>query len=475
MPTIFGANTESAAYEIANSLRFNDDDSAKLERTVGTPTNEKIYTVSAWVKRGNTGLNNTIIGSPPEGDRILVGDRFEFFTNGSASSYLRTNALARDPAAWYHVVVAYDVTQGTAANRVKYYVNGEQLTFDLSTTFPSQNDTNGKINKSSTTLEIGHGHNGYCDGYMADFYLIDGQALDPTYFGKTDTNGVWIPKEYTGTYGNNGFLLEFKQTGTSANSSGMGADTSGNDNHFTPSNLQTDGRHITTDTPTNNFCTLNPLATNSRGTFSNGNVKVTLSLQGSVPYGQVEFGTFFVNSGKWYYEVFVVENGAGGQVAFGWNERYESGNYFNGHNNLGSAGNIWYGDDGKIRDGSVGETTSPATFADSDIIGIACDFDNHKFYAHKNGTYQSNGTGTGDPSNGTNGFTLTSAYNDYWTPWMSKDSDNASHNPTVNWNFGNGINVPSSGNADANGYGNFEYAVPTGFYSLCTKNLAEYG
>ena len=102
-------------------------------------------------------------------------------------------------------------------------------------------------------------------------------------------------------------------------------------------------------------------------------------------------------------------------------------------------------------------------------------FYNHKFYAHKNGTYQSNGSGTGNPSNGTNGYTFTSAYNDYWTPWMSKDSDNASHNPTVNWNFGNGINVPSSGNADANGYGNFEYAVPTGFYSLCTKNLAEYG
>ena len=476
MPTIFGANTESAAYEIANSLRFNDGDSPKLERTVGTPTNEKIYTFSGWVKKADAGVSNYILGTPPEGDRLSLGDNILFMTNGSADAYLQTARKTRDVSAFYHIVIAYDTTQGTAANRIKLYINGEQYTWDTSTTFPDQNNTNGKLNKSGETFQIGTGHGGdYGDGYFSEFHFVDGQALDASYFGKTDTNGVWIPIEYTGTYGNNGFFLEFKQTGTSANSSGMGADTSGNDNHFTPTNLQTDGRHVTTGTPTNNFCTINPLATGSRATHSDGATKVTLNLQGSVPYGQVEFGTFFVNSGKWYYEVFVVENGAGGQVAFGWNERYESGNYFNGHNNLGSAGNIWYGDDGKIRDGSVGETTSPATFADSDIIGIALDLDNHKFYAHKNGTYQSNGSGTGNPSNGTNGYTFTSAYNDYWTPWMSKDSDNASHNPTVNWNFGNGINVPSSGNADANGYGNFEYAVPTGFYSLCTKNLAEYG
>jgi len=195
----------------------------------------------------------------------------------------------------------------------------------------------------------------------------------------------------------------------------------------------------------------------------------------SVPYGQIEFGNFYVNKGKWYHEVKATAVGGGGQVVFGWNERHEDGSYTNGHNNLGSAGNVWYGDDGKFQDGSVSNTTAPNTYTDGDIIGIACDFDNKKFYAHKNGTYQSNGTGTGDPSNGTNGFSFTSAYNDFWTPWISKDSDNASHSPTAEFNFGNPSFSISSGNADANGYGNFEYAVPTGFYSLCTKNLAEYG
>ena len=485
---IGGANTLDDAYEIENSVRFNDDDSPALSITPSSASTSRTkWTWSGWIKRGEVPSDDNndysrIFNVKADGNNYIISgflysDGFNVTAREGNTEVLKfePDRKFRDHSAWYHIVMAYDSTQGTARNRFRVYFNGEEDTTALATT-PDQNTE--LVVLEDVIHNIGrdnHGTSYYYDGYMADVYLIDGTQYAASDFGKTNNNGVWIPKKFTGSFGTNGFKLEFKQTGTSQNSSGIGADTSGNDNHLAVTNLQTDGRNVTTDTPTNNFCTLNPLATNSRGTFSNGNVKVTLNLQGSVPYGQVEFGTFFVNKGKWYYEVFVVENGAGGQVAFGWNERYESGTYFNGHNNLGSAGNIWYGDDGKIRDGSVGETTSPATFADSDIIGIACDFDNHKFYAHKNGTYQSNGTGTGNPSNGTNGFTLTSAYNDYWTPWMSKDSDNSSHNPTVNWNFGNGINVPSSGNADANGYGNFEFAVPSGFYSCCTKNLAEYG
>ena len=443
--------TQSTGYEISNSLRFNDDDSANLSRTVGTPTNEKIYTVSVWVKRGNIGTNNTIIGSPPEGDRILVGDRFEFFTNGSASSYLRTNALARDSAAWYHVVVAYDVTQGTAANRVKYYVNGEQLTFDLSTTFPSQDDTNGKINKSGTTLEIGHGHNGYCDGYMSDFNLVDGQALDPTYFGETNDNGVWVPKAYTGTYGNNGFFLEFQQTGTSANSSGMGADTSGNDNHFTANNLA--ATDVTTDTPTNNFCTLNPLIGNSGITYSEGN------LQFSQYYNTAS--TIAVANGKWYLEMKILNdntynpvigiaqthttlatidvNDYHGNVTDSYGISRE-GNLFANGSNIGSQG---------------------FTLAQNDIVGVALDLDSGtktiKWY--KNGSQVATRNLSETQSN----------------PYVFGTYASSSQAGQGSFNFGNPAFSISSGNADANGYGNFEYAPPSGYYALCTKNLAEFG
>jgi hypothetical protein len=495
MPTIFGANTADPAYEISNSLRLNSGDTAYLKKTVGDGNRRK-WTLSMWLKKtkiinntemylwssDDTGAGNAHDGAGFYSFGSVTGDNTSNSFHhqlGDAHGRIIASANARDTAAWYHMVWNVDTANSTAGDRMQLYVNGSRITDVVtSNNNPDQNfDTEFNRNNTENYLFADH-HYGryYFEGYVADVAFVDGQAYDASYFGKTDNNGVWIPIEpNVSSWGTNGFFLEFKQTGTSANSSGIGADTSGNDNHWTPVNTQSDGRHITTDTPTNNFCTLNDLTASSRATFSNGNTKLTLNLQGSVPYGQVEFGNFFVNTGKWYYEVFVVENGAGGQVAFGWNERYEDGNYTNGHNNLGSAGNVWYGGDGKFQDGSVSNTTAPNTYADSDIIGIALDLDNHKFYAHKNGTYQSNGSGTGDPSNGTNGFTVTSAYNDYWTPWISKDSDNASHNPTANFNFGNGINVPSSGNADANGYGNFEYAVPTGFYSLCTKNLAEYG
>ena len=483
MSTILGANTSDPAYEVSNSIRYNDDDAPELNRTPSSAGNRRTWTWSGWIKRGNITAFNVWGAGANVNDRI----HFDFNTDGdfqseakiSGSEVMKLSGTRqlRDVAAWYHLVWRVDTTQSTEANRVRIYVNGEQVTFTGSTNYPSKNLEMEMNNTSVHKIGVrSYADSNFFDGYMAEVYFADGQSYAPTTFAETNTEGIWVPKEAKDdiTFGTNGYYLEFKQTGLSANSSGHGADTSGQDNHFNV-NFDSDGRDITEDTPTNSFITMNPLATGSRATFQEGNTKVTLNLQGSVPYGQVEFGTFAVNTGKWYYEVFVVENGAGGQVAFGWNERWEDNNYYNGHNNLGSSGNVWYGDDGKFQDGSTANTTAPNTYADSDIIGIAIDIDNKKFYAHKNGTYQSNGTGTGDPSNGTNGFSFTSHYNDYWTPWISKDDTSSSNNPTANFNFGTGINIPSSSNSDANGYGRFEYAVPTGFFALNTKNLAEYG
>jgi len=482
MPLILPARTLDSGYEIDNSLRFNDDDSPKLSRSISSSGSSRNATFSVWVKRGNLGTRQQIYSNKTadstfesmniyfnaSNDRLYIDHH-----DGSSYKSIYTNMQFRDVSAWYHIVHAIDTTTGTATNRLRLYVNGVEETDFATDQEPSQN-ADLRISDSTGDQSIGddpRDSNDLFDGYMAEYNFVDGTTLDPTYFGEFNDNGVWIPKAYDGSYGTNGFFLEFQQTGTSQNSSGIGADTSGNDNHFAVTNLTATDQ--TTDTPTNNFMTMNPLATGSRATFSEGNIKTTLNLQGSVPYGQVEFGTFAVNKGKWYYEVFIVENGAGGQVAIGWNEKWESNTYTNGHNNLGSNGNAWYGDDGNIKIGSATtQSTGVDTFADTDIIGCAIDLDNNKVYWHKNGNYQDDPT----PSPASNnGRALSSSYNGYWTPWVSKDSDNASHNPTINWNFGNPINTPSSGNADANGYGNFEYAVPSGYYSLCTKNLAEYG
>ena len=484
---ILGANTESAVYQVSNSLRFNDNDDPKLQRTTGSNSARDRFTFAAWVKKAqDTGADQTLFSANDGGHQPHIKfdnttEQLNVRISDSAGYNVKTSRSFRDVAAWYHIVVAMNTQQDTAADRIKIYVNGVQETSFSTSDYPAEN-YNSAFN-SNTEHTLGRdvtSDNKPFDGYMAEVYWIDGLQLDPTYFGKFNSNNVWIPVEKDKgaggaiTFGTHGFYFEFKQTGTGTNSSGMGADTSGNDNHFAVTNLQTDGRNVTTDTPTNNFITLNPLATNSRGTFSDGNTKVTLNLQGSDPYGQIEFGTFAVNKGKWYYEVYVVENGAGGQVAIGWNERWEGGSYTNGHNNLGSNGNAWYGDDGQIKIGSATtQSTGVDTFADTDIIGCAIDLDNNKVYWHKNGNYQDDPTPAPASNNGRSLGTAT--YNNYWTPWVSKDSDNSSHNPTLNFNFGNGINVPSSGNADANGYGNFEYDVPAGFYSLCTKNLAEFG
>ena len=477
---ILGANTESAAYDIANSLRF-DGSTSRIDREFSQdPTSRKTFTISIWVKRSKLGANQTFFNASTTNnfyDQALMFDSNDTLrtinvASGSDAIQVITNRKFRDVAAWYHIVLAVDTTEAAVANGVKFYINGVQETSFGTTTY-TQNATY-ELGRNGSTTAIGRQQlNGtqYFGGYMAEINYIDGQQLDPSYFGETNSKGVWTPIEYDGTYGNNGFYLEFKQTGTSQNSSGIGADTSGNDEHFAVSGV--DAKDVCIDTPTNNFMTMNPLFTNSRGTFAEGNLMVTTDVQGSVPYGQVEFGGFAVNKGKWYYEAKINSVGSGGQLAIGWNERAESGGYINGHNNLGSNGNVWYGSSGKIQDGGTSNTTSPDSYTTNDVIGIACDFDNKKFYAHKNGTYQSNGSGTGNPSTGANGFTFNTHYNDYWTPWMSKDDTN--NEATVEYNFGNPTFTVSSSEADDNGYGSFEYDVPTGYYSLCTKNLAEFG
>ena len=480
--TEIGANTLDTGYDIENSLRFNDDDSAKLGITPGSAGNRKTYTISTWVKRGDPDSQQNIFGTASEGDTLYFdsGEKLRFFQNGSSSSYLGTNKLFRDTAAWYHIVVAVDTNQGTAANRVKLYINGSQYTWDASTTYPAE-DYEGDFNNTADEHMIGNGHHGnYFDGYLADFYFIDGTQYAASNFGETNDNGVWIPKKFTGTFGSNGFLCEFKQTGTSANASGIGADTSGNGNHLTPTNLA--ATDVTTDTPTNNFATLNPLISQENGanTYSEGNCKISTSAD---DYAS-GVSTIGVSKGKWYYEVKLISTGGTDGYTVGITaDPNEDARLDVGDGNHAPLGNkAWsyglnsYGTSSAkaiaLNSGSeIDSNDSWAYQSGNDIQMVALDMDNNKLYFGENGTWGN----SSDPTSGSTGTGAVSISTSYDIYFVGAGSGNNTNSTVFELNFGNPPFSISSGNADANGYGNFEYAPPSGYYALCTKNLAEYG
>ena len=248
-----------------------------LDRTPGSAGNRRTFTISFWTKiAGGFGSSSRwIFGAgtqSSDNDYLLFpsGDtlKFSFATEGSGN--VATTRLFRDPSAWYHVVVAVDTTQATASNRVKMYVNGDQITEFGTASYPAQNyDTS--IN-NTVVNRIGaraYSATGYYNGYFSQFILVDGTALTPSSFGSTNANGIWVPTTSPSvTYGTNGFKLDFTGTGTSADSSGFGADTSGNNNHFASNNLGTNPN--TKDGPENNFCTLN--ASYASNKFTNGYV-----------------------------------------------------------------------------------------------------------------------------------------------------------------------------------------------------------
>jgi hypothetical protein len=468
---VVGGN-ESKGYEISNSLRFNSADSAHMHITPSA-SNRDLFTISLWAKRSslNTGARQVLfgVGNPGTSGQVGFEMRFDdsvgdgklritdYVAASSDNLVLKTNALFRDPSAWYHIVFAYDSAQGTDSNRAKLYVNGTQVTSFATATYPSQNQDSAV--GSNTKHLIGNlDGDGYdYDGYLTEVHYVDGTAKAQTDFGEFDDNGVWIPKKYTGTYGTNGFFLEFKQTGTSANSSGIGADTSGNDNHFTPTNLA--ATDITEDTCTNNFCTMNPLAIGADATLSEGNCQIAYgSGTRSVSTANMGFA-----SGKWYWEWKISAASTDGCSAMpgigGLPFGPDLGTYL-GNNSDGYAYN---GEDGKKYSGGANSAYGD-TFTTNDIISVAFDADNGNLYFYKNGTIQNSGTAA---------YTsLTSPSSGFYYPAMGDASGTKTF--TAQANFGNPPYSISSGNTDGK-YGNFEYAPPSGYYALCTKRLAEFG
>jgi len=257
-------------HEIGNSARFNQSASAHMYRTNGTPTNADKCTVSAWVKRTKIGSHTAFTGAYDSagwgGGYLTIGmengDNFKFLhhpsSNAGTQGQITSDALYRDSTAFYHVVVAYDSSQGTATNRVKIYINGSQVTNISTSTNPDQNQ-DFILNKSGCKIFIGSGGDSGggayqpWDGYIAEYVMIDGTAYAASDFGEFKGGNVWIPKDVSGlTFGNNGCYLTFSNSGS------LGADSSGNNNSFTVSNV--DSHDQMTDSPTHNYCIQNALS-----------------------------------------------------------------------------------------------------------------------------------------------------------------------------------------------------------------------
>ena len=461
---------------IANSCRFDDGSSDYLSQTISSSTG-KTFTLSFWMKKStdNSSMGLFHLSSDNNGNHYIeiatksgngLDMQFKNGTSGTNATFLRrkTNRLFRDFSAWMNVVIRFDSTQASASDRFRLYINGVQETsLDVDSTPDVPQDYVTDLNTNGSTLNIGRlvTGSGYYDGYFAEMILADGSSLGPTSFGVFNpVTNIWEPRAYTGTYGTNGFRLDF------ANSSALGNDVSGNDNDFTANNLTSLDQ--STDTCSNNFETWNPLDTTDTSdlTFSEGNLKV-------VNATGVCRGTLAASSGKWYWEIKQISTvNATYPFQYGIADTEDSPPT---HSSLNNA-LIAYSDNNtnksikKFANGT--ETTITSTMgsfdniAQNDIIQFAFDADTAKLWVGRNGTYLN----SGDPANGTGEVASTNAGN-FFTPCL----EHAGATYTIESNFGSPPYSISSGNTDANGHGNFEYAVPSGFYAWNTKNLAEFG
>jgi hypothetical protein len=488
--TILPANSVSDTGIVSNSLRFNDGDSPALTRSLGTASSTQKGTFSFWVKRGQLTTAQMIYSNEVADDNNRGFIQFEDddtlrivdSVGGSNQILYKTATLFRDVGSWYHIVISFDTTAAGGA-RIKVYKNGTRIPdaqFGTSTE-PNQNAnlkllTGGQTNKNHISKV--HGGSGHFDGYLSEFVFCDGQVLDADDFGEFDSDSPthWKPKDIKAaslTYGNMGFYLDFENSAALGNSAI-------NSNHFgTVTNLAATDQ--STDTCINNFATLNPLDVTLPSTFvlSEGNLDVLLngfSNTGGNHYPRA-FSTIQVASGKWYAECKITEEG--NTATIGVSARTAVGLI-----DLSGTDYDWFGSNAHdyryYHDGTKMNNNSSSNYGTTwdggDTIGIALDMDNLAVYFSLNGTFQASGDPTSGASRTNAAFNLTavdSTPNGAYKFGLGAQGD-GNDNQGV-WNFGSPPYAISSGNSDANGHGNFEYAVPSGYFALCTKNLAEYG
>jgi hypothetical protein len=443
---MFSSNTTqtSGGYEIQRSLRFNSADSAYLNRTPASAGNRQTWTYSAWVKLSSASTRVTLLEQSvanTDAGYLLISVLVDAQGNnlvieGYNTVFRRTTASFRDYSAWYHIVVAVDTTQATASNRVRLYINGVEVTAFGTSNNPTQNADTGVNSTGAAYLGRTVANSAYSNAYMTEINLIDGQALTPSSFGEINADtGVWQPKRYAGSYGTNGFYLNFSNN-SNTTAATLGADYSGNGNNWTPNNFSVSagaGNDSLVDSPTSygtdtgvggsvrgNYCTLNPLY--GTPTPTNGNLEATVG-------NATNYGTMSFTTGKWYWEV--TPTVASGDMYLGvMNSAYiRTDGAWNSNTNRSYMSNGQkYGPGG----GSYG-----ASYTTNDIIGIALDMDAGSITFYKNGTSQ--GTAFTDLSG---------------TEWRAMVY--ASGTSTFVCNFGQRP---------------FAYTAPSGFKALNTQNL----
>jgi len=480
MPIIIPGNSAVAGgFDVDNSLRFNKGSSDNLSRTPSSSSaaGRRKFTISAWVKRGNLTAEMGIFSGGPDSNvngfyTLMFDDadklRVQYYEG--AFYNIMPNRVFRDTSAWYHIVVSNDTTNSTSADRTKIYVNGvQQAVVNASGGAAEQPNVNFDYNVNNNSLQqVGARRNsggspaGYFDGYIAEFCMIDNQALAADSFGEfSEDSEIWKPKDVSSlTFGTNGFYLDFED------SSALGNDAAGS-NNYTANNLTAIDQ--TTDTCTNNFTTMNPVATSSKINLTNGNLTVTGS---AADDSGNSFSTFLPNQGKWYAEFKVTAISGNSAPMIGIRQEYPGGfQLVNG--GAGAGGSASSYEASIRRDGQRFENNSTGSYGVSyttgDIISIAIDCDNGAAYIAKNNQYMTSG-------NPESGNSKTGAFSE----WTAAQVDNGGQAFAVNQyngascevNFGNPT-FTGTDKTDANDRGSFEYAPPSGYLSLCTANLSE--
>ena len=448
----------STGYDIDNSLKLEADNSERLKsnntHAATTATSIKTGTFSFWVKRTELGANYMVVsGDSARYSRMFFNsdDKIQLYSGDTSWNSVQpiTNAVFRDTSAWYHIVLRLDSTDGTAANRLRLYVNSEEQTWGTSPNI-TQDGVHTLCAFGSPTFHSWGSNlsyfspSAYFSGYLAEVHYVDGQALAPTEFGEVDDDsGIWKPKAYGGTYGNCGYYLDFADSGN------LGDDESGNGFDFDENNISAADQ--ATDTPTNNFATMNVIwGTDRMPLMSEGATEIGNNVN-AYRYSPATMG---VANGKWYWEIKPTVNGntlvSGAGIASN-----QTTLFF-----YDETGNFVYHYDGDRYVNGTGVSSYGAAWATNNIIGFAYDADNWTLTAYVNNSSQGNLLAS-----------QTDISSELFIPYVYSFGTH-----TYQTNFGGYTTMSNTHtNTDANGYGSFVYAPPTGYYALCTKNLAEYG
>ena len=419
-----GSSGVSTGFTIDQSIRFDQNANASMSRTPSSASSRTTWTFSWWWKRGN--LSNSSDGTNQR-QPIFGTTAFSILSNhnsatidginvvytGSAND-IQTSEQYRDVSAWYHFVFVLDTTNDISSERVRLYKNGERVTSFASITYPSK-DTTYTVNNTQAHY-IGLRNSGEnLDGYLAEMHFLDGYAYDASYFGEFNSNNIWIPKEYEGSYGTNGFHIDGRDSGD------LGDDESGNGNDYTTSGMAAHDQVL--DSPTNNFCVMSSIDF-TYNAIRNGNLE---TIGGNNNKGGR--GTMGFSSGKFYWEMLattVSDGYPGSGVVY---DSYASSMptaYAGGGTNYGSGASHnqanWYKQ-------STSGTAYGSTASSGDILQYAVDRDNNKIYWGVNGTYRN----SGDPAGGTGAVASSLTHRGDWMPFVSHGSNAGTSAGTFNF------------------------------------------